>query len=166
MLVGIHCTQGLFCGFILSLLLPLLVPCIVTITCLLVMLTHMRHPCPSSSSSTRHHYVTVTVTWLTVVFVACTAPSVLYYFVYVFIMLGVLGHAHPDTPTHDFILENMCSSTLPLLSALFTQTIIVLRSKGLRTDLVGRMTGGTRMFVRNSAGLKVRLSKEREQFLS
>ena len=136
---GTHCTQGLACTFILTLLLPLLVPCILTITCLFLMVFYMRKPYPASTSAKRQRTVTITVTWLTLIFVICISPSVLYYFVYVFIMLGLLGYNHNQgTPTHDFIMENLCSTTLPLLNALLTQAVIVYRSRDLKSNLITR----------------------------
>ena len=133
---GTHCTQGIACTFILTLLIPLMVPCILTIICLALMLVYMRREVPRCTSARRNRTVTLTVTYLTLVFVICIAPSVIYYFVYVFIMLGLLGFNHNQgTPTYDFILENMFMSTLPLLNALLTQVVIVHRSQDLRNSL-------------------------------
>ena len=161
---GVHCFQGLACSFILTLLLPLLVPCFLTVTCLFLMLFYMSRPGPRSTVAKRQRTVTITVTWLTLVFVTCISPSVIYYFVYVFIMLGLMGFDHNQgDPTHDFILENMCSSTLPLLNALLTQFVIIYRNKEIRRDLLSRY--GTRTTLLPASGKLRDRRKREEQFL-
>ena len=129
---GIKTYYGVIVGFILNLV-PFILPCIVSLVCLVILVISLRKPAPNNISAARKIHVTITVTCITALFVLCTSLSTLYQLVAKIIISLILEkRINEDVNKYLYPLFLL---TLPLVNAAINPLIIVLRSSELKRGL-------------------------------
>jgi hypothetical protein len=129
---GIKTYYGAFVMFI-FILIPFIVPSIISLACLVILVTSLRKPAPNAFSTARQKYVTITVTSITFIFVVCTSISTLYQFIAKIVIAIILGKKINERVNQ--YLYPLFHLTLPLVNAAFGTLIILLRSRELKTQL-------------------------------
>ena len=129
---GIKTYYGVIVGFTLNLV-PFILPCILSLVCLVILVRSLRKPAPNNISAARKIHVTITVTCITALFVLCTSLSTLYQLVAKIIISLVLEkRINEDVNKYLYPLFLL---TLPLVNAAINPLIIVLRSSELKRGL-------------------------------
>ena len=119
-------------------LIPFIIPSLISLICLILLSCSLRRAPPSEGSAVRQKHVTVTVTWLTLVFVVCTSTSTIFWLFYEYIGNLVLDSHSKEDASYDQIYA-FFSLTLPLLNALLSPLIIFGRSQEFRTEFVSKL---------------------------
>ena len=134
---GIKSYYGITALFII-ILIPFIIPCICCIVCLIILAKSLKKsPSLSKNSSSNQKHVTITVTWLTSLFVVCNSLSTIYFLFADYIAGSVLGK---DMGSIDDFIDPLLTLTFPLLNAAISPFIIVFRSRELKDGLRKTLT--------------------------
>ena len=128
---GIKTVYGATALFMI-ILIPFIIPCICSLVCLFIMVSSLRKPSLNENSAARQKHVTITVTWITFLFVVCNSIATLYFLFGEYIYIKILENEEPDYQEYIYPLLNL---TLPLLNAAVSPLIIILRSQDLKNGL-------------------------------
>ena len=142
----------------LLILIPFIIPALLSLICLVLLTRSLREEVPNEGSAVRQKHVTTTVVWLTVVFVVCTSASTLFWLFYQYIVNLVLDSHSIDSVVCERIYA-FFSLTLPLLNAAISPLIIFWRSQQLRSEIrteVERSFQSIRTWSKSRSGRSVR----------
>jgi hypothetical protein len=123
--------NGTFYGattMLILIIIPFIIPAILSCVCLVVMVRSLSKPPPSEQSAATQRHVTMTVTYLTLVFCICNSVSTLYFLFSEYVYeLYLKKRPIPG----DVSLTILFSLTLPLLNAAISPFIIITRSSSI-----------------------------------
>jgi len=121
-------------------ILGFVVPCVIVLVCMVLQVAWLRRPSPGDAASQRH--VTITILLLTAVFFVCNSATSIWFVLDK--ITDVLESTRRVSRVLYFMLVGMTITTVPLLNAVLSPLIIVLRSAQLKKALMDRLLGARR----------------------